>query len=207
MPSGFSPPVPRRCVLLEYPSGVSPTGTKSVRVSVCYNNLMFALLCETPDEDRPDQGLSEFDALFGSILCSQPDSVIGYERDGDAWDGMFVCDHGDDETVWNQFVQHRIGVIVPVKLFTRFIGYINGCSTAFWLFPDLSAADLPGVYLDYDPNIVSDNVFPTGATHMFSNTDGAYWMLFTPIESDIEQVEHRWHRTRRIDVATRHNCG
>jgi hypothetical protein len=159
---------------------------------------MHALICETPDDDRPDNGVGEFDALFGSIVRSSSVGVVVYDEGGQAWDPSIHNDLGGADGLFDYdgFKHCPLGTIVPRSRFIELLRYVTGFWTDYWLFD--SEVDVHCPTIDLSVDVVSSTKFPAQCTHMFCNVDGSYWVMFTERDDHIRTVEASWHRTRRL---------
>jgi hypothetical protein len=159
---------------------------------------MLCLVCETPDNDRPSNGVSEFDALFGHIVKSQAKGFICYEEGGQAWNASRFEELGYDDNALDVFSDHPLGSVGNVADFIELLPYVEGFWTDFWLFPTEPRVISKRVELSTKGGLPA--MYPIGASHMFSNVDGSYWALYTEKLDDLESVEQVWHRTHRLEV-------
>lgn len=162
---------------------------------------MHALLCDTPDDEQPTNGVSEFDALFGQIVRSNTAGVVVYDCGGQDWEPSIHEDLGGEDGLFNfdGFKVCPFGVLVPRRQFIELLQYVSGFWTDYWLFD--SESDVNCGAMDLSATEVGVAQFPVRCTHMFSNVDGSYWVMFTERDDDIQAVESLWHRTRRFEVS------
>lgn len=160
---------------------------------------MHCLVCDTPDDDRPVTGVSEFDALFGRIVRSHPEGFICFSGT-QPWDSSIYEELGYDSHLPDLFSDHPLGLACPAADFINMLAFVCGFWTDYWLFPSEPRMILKRVELSIDLAASSSVTYPTGASHMFSNVDGAYWALYTENLDDIRSVENVWHRTKRYEV-------
>lgn len=163
---------------------------------------MYCLICTTPDGNRPESaGVSEFDALFGGIARRNAGGVCCHEEGGQAWDGCFLIDHFEDDSLFSAWKTHALGTLIPGQQFIDLLPSVNGFWTCYWFFTQTPVRhpDWVAVRHDHDGLLVPDRI-PRDASHMFDNVDGAYWVMLTEREEDVIEVEQRWHLTERIPV-------
>lgn len=165
---------------------------------------MLCLLCPTPDDQRPRNGGSDFEALFGDLVRSQEQlwwAISGGSYSPWSLPPTWYGDDAAENAFYGQFMKTLDGehAVASGTVFRNAMKYL----TDFWLEvyafsqqPD--AIDIEwwaGLALPLPAGV------PRGAKHSFVNVDGSYWAALSSDETLLRGFADKWPLSRFVPVA------